>query len=59
MSNDFLGTLSISLEGVSSLDCKDGETDALMIGLLDLLPEARDGDGSLDPNMGPKLEFWL
>ena len=30
-----------------------------MIGLLDLSPVVRDGDGSLDPNAGPKLQFWL
>ena len=54
MSNDFLGTASFSLEVVRSLDRRDGETDFLIIGLLDLSPDMRVGDGLFEPNADPK-----
>ena len=44
----------MSFEITRSLGCKDGETEALIIGFLDLFPGEREGDGLFEPNVVPK-----
>ena len=44
----------MSFEITRSLGCKDGETEALIIGFLDLFPGEREGEGLFEPNVVPK-----